>query len=153
MSQIDPNAAFRPEPMTAATDTELTTLARRLHDRCRAAAVVDYAEAAIEGAWQPDANQCHANTTTWASNNAGWTAVRGWVVFDFSKYPVALFVPRRLIRFMAHSVVRDPAGKLWDITPATTSQPYPFFQHPGTDEEFEDLITRRAITGVDHVLD
>jgi hypothetical protein len=131
---------------------ELNELAKRLYDHCHTAAFVDCADAAVVGAWEPVVNQCHANATTWASNNDGWVAVRGWLVFDFTNlFPV---MPRG-VRFNAHSVVQDPHGKLWDITPPAgpVSRRYPFFRHPGTDEEFEDLLGRHRLVHVDYMLD
>jgi len=91
--------------------------------------------------------QCHINADTWAAHNDGWVAVRGWVVFDMTKNPY-LRPPR--IHFAAHSVVRDLNGKLWDITPILASQAYPFFPHPGTNEEFEDIIARYKLEAVDY---
>jgi hypothetical protein len=134
---------------------ELKQLAKRLYDHCHTAALVERADVAIEGAWKPIANRCHESATTWAANNDGWVAVRGWLVFDYTA--LALLVPNlpRVVRFNAHSMVQDPDGKLWDITPpgGPVSQDYPFFRHPGTDEEFENLLARYQLVHVDHILD
>jgi hypothetical protein len=46
--------------------------------------------------------------------------VRGRVVFDLSRNP---FIPTPYFQFAAHSIIRTPDGKLFDITPPTTTQP------------------------------
>jgi hypothetical protein len=130
-------------------DLDQTELAKRLYPHYREATIVDYARVAIEAAWQPWAKECHANATTWAAHNSGWSAVRGWLVFDFS------YLPSPFIRFPAHSVVQDPDGKLWDITPPAleASRQYPFFRHPGTADEFRDFVERHGLIQVDHFID
>jgi hypothetical protein len=130
-------------------DLDQTELAKRLYPHYREATIVDYARVAIEAAWQPWAKECHANATTWAAHNSGWSAVRGWLVFDFS------YLPSPFIRFLAHSVVQDPDGKLWDITPPAleASRQYPFFRHPGTADEFRDFVERHGLIQVDHFID
>jgi hypothetical protein len=52
-------------------DLDQTQLAKRLYPHYREATIVDYARVAIEAAWQPWAEECHANATTWAAHNSG----------------------------------------------------------------------------------
>jgi hypothetical protein len=132
-------------------EDELKRLAERLFERRHEASIVDRARAAFEGVLRSELKQCHANASTWAENNEGWHAVRGWVVFDFTN--IRLF-PRPYVHFAPHSVVRDANGKLWDITPNIMSYQYPFFPHPGTDAEFVEIVERHKLDdGVDYFVD
>jgi hypothetical protein len=128
-------------------DKQLKTLADRLYSARHAAVPVDFAEAEIEGAWRPELNKCHEDATIWAAHNDGWEAVRGWIVFDLSDSFLAM---QPEIHFVAHSVVRDTAGKLWDITPSTISVDLRFLPHPGTDHEFTDIIEVHKLAFVDY---
>jgi hypothetical protein len=64
---------------------------------------------------------------------------RGRLVFDLSLNP---FIPTPYLQFVAHSIIKTPDGKLLDITPPTTTQPYPFIRHPDGNEDFDNLSTR-----------
>lgn len=125
----------------------LDALAKRLYAAHPSAVPLGYAEAAIEGVWKPEPKKCHENASTWAANNQGWSAVRGWSVLDLTN---AFLILKPVVHFVAHSAVRDPYGKLWDITPADILQPFPFFPHPGTDEDFQELVEVHKLATVDY---
>lgn len=63
--------------------------------------------------------------------------VYGWLVFDFDRDSWGMLP---VCRFSAHTVIEDPAGRLFDITPSKASQRYPFLRHEGSDEEFEAIV-------------
>jgi hypothetical protein len=85
------------------------------------------------GTWKPAPNDCHANVSTWCKYMPEYSAVRGWLYFDFlDQLPYVLF--------NAHSVVRAPDGKLWDITPSQASQPYLFLAAEESEGEYAELI-------------
>lgn len=73
----------------------------------------------------------------------GYSPVRGWLYFDFVD-----LLP--FVLFNAHSVVRDPEGSLWDITPAQASQPYPFLMAEESNEEYAALI-QSGVSRIRHV--
>ena len=85
------------------------------------------------GAWTPAPNDCHANVGTWCKNMPEYIAVRGWLYFDFVD---AL----SYVLFNAHSVIRDPDGRLLDITPTLASQRYPFLATEETEGEYAQLV-------------
>ena len=89
--------------------------------------------ASIEGGeWQPQANMCHDNVTMWCDISPSYKPVRGWLYFDLQDMP--------FVKFIAHSVVRTPAGELRDITPSNASQEYPFIESGLSNEEYEELV-------------
>ena len=56
---------------------------------------------------RPKVADCHCNVNIWVKENPGTTVVRGWVTrVDFGL----------CVELAAHSVVRGPDGKLFDIT-------------------------------------
>ena len=56
-------------------------------------------------------HECHRNVTIWCEHRADHKAVRGWLFFDLTD-------TLQFIRFIAHSVVEDKSGAIFDITPA-----------------------------------
>ena len=89
------------------------------------------------GDWTPQPNQCHDNVTTWCENNSDYQVVRGWLYMDMAgqfNYEV----------FLAHSVVRDKEGQLWDITPKQALQEYPFIGAAESEEEYATLVGQGA---------
>jgi hypothetical protein len=111
---------------------DLPEYSTRLYERLTEGTIVPPAAVSI-GAWTPAPGDCHANVSTWCKNIAEYKAVRGWLYFD-----LANAMP--FVLFNAHSVVRDPSGKLWDITPSQASQPYPFIPAEESEEEYAHLV-------------
>jgi hypothetical protein len=94
--------------------------------------VVPPAQVSI-GDWKPQPNLCHENVTTWCAGNGEFQIVRGWLHLDFqgqTPYEV----------FLAHSVIRDKNGALWDITPMQAFQQYPFIAATETEEDYAAFI-------------
>lgn len=113
--------------------------------------IAQWADAAAED-WKPDLNECHRNADIVAGRSPdGWTAIRGWFVNDLSLAELIGF--RSHIAFIAHSVVADQEGKLFDITPSRASKQYPFIRHPGTNAEFEDLIDHKNVKQLNYFFD
>jgi len=110
---------------------------RRLMDRIQHAVIVPPARVSI-GTWEPAENDCHANVTTWCANAQGFEIVRGWLYFD-----MADTLP--FVLFNAHSVVRNPEGQLWDITPQRATRPYPFLAAEETEEEYARFVEAGAV--------
>ena len=111
---------------------ELIEYARQLYLRRGEAVVVSPANASI-GDWLPKANECHGNVSTFVLNTPGFEAVRGWLYFDFlNVFP--------FVRFLAHSVVCNGEGNLYDITPQNATQPYPFLEAKVSEEKFEEFV-------------
>lgn len=132
------HSSFAPPP----TD-ELQAYSQRLFERRETAVVVRPAEASI-GDWTPQPNQCHENARTWADNHPGVIAVQGWLVFNLGQLGTM-----HCTRFVAHSVIRDEAGHMWDITPNRgTSQQYPFLTSEVDEETYFRFETELyAMTG------
>jgi hypothetical protein len=111
---------------------ELREYAAQLYARRGEGRIVEPARVEI-GDWEPVPNECHHNATTIAANSDEYQAVRGWLYFNFADA-----LP--FVRFTAHSVVRNRAGQLWDITPYRIPRRYPFIVANLTDEAFQDMI-------------
>jgi hypothetical protein len=127
-------------------------LAKRLYDLRHEGRIVEFAEAAIED-WQPKLKSCHENAAIWANSNKGWLVVHGWSIFEFSDPAECrlLGIPRQF-HFARHSVVMDPGGRLYDITPSEASRQYPFIPHPTGNADFEEIAERYDLVFVDHFL-
>ena len=83
-------------------------------------------------------HECHRNVTTWCEHSADHKAVRGWLFFDLP-----------LVHFIAHSVVEDKSGDIFDITPAQkVFQSYPFIRAEEDEDTFESLV-EHGITNID----
>ena len=90
------------------------------------------------GKWRPAEHECHDNTEIWAAQSPGDQRVRGFLFFDYL-YRLST------VQFAAHSVIRRPNGALIDITPAKTSQRYPFIEHIGSLDLFAEAEKRGNI--------
>jgi hypothetical protein len=87
--------------------------------------------------WKPASNKCHENVSVWCCNNPTFKAARGWLYIDFgSVLPYEVFI--------AHSVVRDKDDALWDLTPMSASERYPFIEAVETEEDYAALIEAGA---------
>lgn len=96
-----------------------------------------------DGEWKPLPNECHANVTTFCLSNPKFKIVRGWLYFHLNhELPFE--------RFMAHSAVLSPEGKLYDITPNVMSQQYPFIRAEEGEDEYAALIEVRQVSNLDY---
>lgn len=80
---------------------------REVCGRLGQAETVPFEPVAI-GDWRPEVAKCHANVDVWVHAHPSHTAVRGWTTC--ADLGVA-------VRLVAHSVVQDRTGRLFDITP------------------------------------
>lgn len=105
-----------------------------LCSRLSEAKVIEFRDGAIDG-WTPSAQYCHNNVAYWVSKNHGHKAVHGWLHMDLRP-----LLPCH--RFLAHSVISDEKGVLFDITPmkAPSGQKYPFLAANLSDEDFEEIL-------------
>lgn len=85
------------------------------------------------GAWEPESGKCHENVDTWVSSNPRCLAVRGWLIYESLGKAVAL---------TAHSVVQEPDGGVYDITPMEDR--FRFVRH------LEDESTFQAVRRESH---
>lgn len=123
----------------------LKQYAARLHERRGEAALLQWADVSI-GDWRPTPNECHGNVTTICERDSSYTAVRGWLYFDFDDL-------LDQVKFVAHSAVRTPDGTLCDITPSNASQQYPFIPAEETEKIYSQLVEGSGITELWHVKD
>ena len=94
-------------------------------------ALITRAELSI-GEWQPEFNMCHHNVTQLCVNEPSFTAIRGWLVLEAPD--------RTFLRFVAHSVVMNANGEVFDITPSKVSEEYPFIDGMLSYEEFASFV-------------
>jgi hypothetical protein len=113
-------------------DIDQRTIAKALYDRRSSASVIrrdlrDMKSGSAQAAY------CHDNVARFVGEHPDHRGVYGWIVRDNSDIGYVWFFP--------HSVVADPSGKMFDITPLRgPSSAFP--AHEGTDEEFEALVLR-----------
>ena len=105
---------------------DLREYAERLYERRHEAVVIPFVEGEADD-WRPQPKQCHDNVTRVVLENDGYTAIRGWLFIDCrpSGSPH--------VRFLAHSVIETPDGRVLDITPTPVPQKHPFIRHNGTE--------------------
>ena len=85
--------------------------------------------------WVPIVSHCHLNVDRWVESNPGHSTVRGWVLYMSCLHESGIMGTM----LTAHSVVREPAGTLYDITPLgdeSVRASLRFVPHIGTEEEF-----------------
>jgi hypothetical protein len=116
--------------------------AARLYERRKDAAVVPFVACPPDSEFQPTEYDCHTNVEEWCRRNPGHMPVRGWLVFDFT--PIGFF------RFSAHSVVRRPDGRLFDITPSRVDQRYPFLQDEMSPGDYVAVVDGLQIIWLHH---
>lgn len=124
---------------------DIDDLRRRLVGARATERFVPLVDASAPG-WTPSPRSCHSNVDWWAARHPGFTAVRGWLVFDFSRASTELI---DVVRFAAHSVLQGPDETLIDITPTRAKGRYPFIAHPGEGDEYAQIVQRRGIAYVD----
>lgn len=113
------------------TELEIEEYSQHLANRRSEAKILPRAEI-IGGDWQPEPNKCHHNATTWCDLNEDFSPVRGWLYFDL---PLL-----EHIKFIAHSAVLSPEGKIFDITPSNATQDYPFLESHLDEEVYAELV-------------
>jgi hypothetical protein len=102
----------------------------------QSARVVDFKKVSM-GDWIPAPNDCHKNVERLIADLPGHSAVRGWVVYKECIVGTTLG-----LEVTAHSVVRDPAGNLFDITPVHDERQRSsmrFVRHIGEEAVFWEL--------------
>ena len=86
------------------------------------------------GGWTPVQQECHDNVLRWIEAHPTHSAVHGWLYMDFGG---AL----SCVRLISHSVVRDEAGELFDITPmGPTFGRYPFISSDLDTDQYADIV-------------
>jgi hypothetical protein len=123
-------------------DNELKLYAKRLYDRREQAVMLKWANVSVE-TWRPIPNECHGNVSEVCANDDRYSPARGWLYFDFGGT-----LPS--VKFVAHSALRDIDGVLYDITPACTTQQYPFLLAEESEAEYASLI-ESGITELWHI--
>ena len=98
--------------------------------------------------WIPKARDCHNNAISYCELHPDSKPVHGWLYFDLS--------PIGHVRFIAHSVVQQPNGELYDITPAEIKSEYPFIESNLDDESYSNVLDllnfAHQISYLDHKL-
>lgn len=118
---------------------DLLELGKLLYGLRDDAVVVPFVEQSLAGLILLE-HECHGNADNWVLRNPGSKAVRGWIYFN------------ALGLFTAHSVVEVENGMLIDITPSKTSQRYPFIRHPGSEDEFNELVEKYQVRNFYYVI-
>jgi hypothetical protein len=113
-------------------------MARHLFDRLADTVSLQYLRPA-PGEVAPMPNRCHDNAAAWVKAHPTWTVVHGWLPFGDTVGGAF---------FDAHSVVRDPAGTLWDITQTEFDRLIIFTGDPAT---FLGHIETRAWVRLTHI--
>ena len=116
------------EPMP---NIDVNQYAKGLNSRVGEA--VGLKRAVIEnGDWVPQPNMCHHNVSIWCEHNPEYQPVRGWLYFALPGVSYS--------KFVAHSAVRTPYGELFDITPSSATQDYPFIAGDLSEDEYAQLV-------------
>ena len=122
----------------------LGELAQRLYERRLQAVLVPFRDYAGPG-FRPAAQDCHRNVDLWCRARPVHKAIRGWLVLEGYPRP-------DVWRFVAHSVVEDQRGRLFDPTPPVAAGKYPFTRTEMVEEEYLLMLSARQLVHVDHRL-
>ena len=116
-------------------EIDFNEYAMTLYSQVDAAVILK--RATIEGGdWEPQPNMCHHNVSIWCQHKPEFKVVRGWLYFDL--------LGLNYVKFVAHSAVRNPDGELFDITPASASQDYPFIESGLSEEKYAEFVETRG---------
>ena len=102
-----------------------------LFSKLDTAKVLDFHDVFIFGE-KAKKKECHKNAQCFCTENDSFHVTHGWLVID--SRPTF-----NSIKFIAHSVVKSPEGKLLDVTPIETLDPRPFLPAFIDDKVFEDF--------------
>jgi hypothetical protein len=89
----------------------------------------------------PQKNHCHDNVAYWVKRNPKHKHVFGFLIFD-------LRIEDARIQVVAHSVVEDESGALFDITPQHAEVPrhkFFFLRYDGSDDDFKVIARDHLI--------
>src|ERR1039458_10759503 len=90
------------------------------------------------GEWKPERSRCHDNVDGWVSATPSHSAVRGWATRNKCYIGAGSeLIPA--LELVAHSVVCDENGNMFDITPFADEcvrQSTLFVVHVGNEESF-----------------
>lgn len=84
---------------------------------------------------QPLPNNCHENARVFVKLNPNYKIVYGWICVDGG-----LASPN--VDFIAHSVIQDINGNLFEITPMHSIIPRPFLSADLNDIDFADIVNK-----------
>jgi hypothetical protein len=87
---------------------------------------------------------CHNNVCEFLANNEGYRGAGAWLVHDIDQITGGLLP---FVQFVPHSIVRDSAGALHDITPWITK---PLIVHEGGN--FLQFVTEHKIERLEQSL-
>lgn len=113
------------------TEDEIETYTKSLVERRHEGVVVKRMQP-VGGTWKPIAHGCHDNVSELVGIDPRYEAVRGWIDLD------------EIGVLRAHSVVRNSAGELMDVTPLDSqllqSEGYKFIESNLDEETFRKLV-------------
>lgn len=115
------------DPMTSA---ESFAYAKYLYDHLDQAEHLEVLEVSINGQ-PPNPKMCHDNVNRFVEENDQYAPIYGWLVIDSPNAVQCLF--------LAHSVIADKNGKLYEITPIEALDPRPFIRANLSDYDFEQI--------------
>jgi hypothetical protein len=113
-------------------DVDLNAIAKALYERRASATPVRHDLRDMKSG-PPQAAYCHDNVARFVGENPDHRQVYGWIVRDNSDIGYIWFYP--------HSVVAEPNGGMFDITPSRGPSSA-FLPHQGAGEEFEALLVQ-----------
>jgi hypothetical protein len=112
-------------------EIEIEQYGKELYSRKEEAIILSWADCGDEG-WKPREKECHLNVTELCLMNADLQPARGWLMFDL--------VATNLVKFVAHSVVKNIDGKYYDITPPNIDNRPPFILAKDSEVDFEKIV-------------
>lgn len=111
---------------------ELAAYAAELYGRMHQAKHVPFIKVTVAGA-PAKKNNCHENANIWIEENPSFSCVRGWLCLDGGSLS-------HNVLFLAHSVVADESGELYDVTPGESREPRPFLPACISEDDFAYVV-------------
>ncbi len=124
-------------------DVPLKLYATRLYERINESVILKCADVSV-GDWTPIENDCHGNATNFCEHQKDYKPARGWLYFDYGGLTDR-------VQFLAHSAIQAPDGTLYDITPSSASQQYPFIMAEESEEDYARLVEGEGINSISYL--
>lgn len=81
----------------------------------------------------PLSKNCHENARLFVESNPTYKTIFGWLCIDGGIISPGVI-------FLAHSVIQDAAGNIYEITPIKSTEPRSFLSSELDENDFADIV-------------
>lgn len=122
------------------TIDSLQQYASYLYGRINEASFLTFKHVSMNGQ-APTPKNCNENARFFVASDSSYKIVYGWICVDGGNASPS-------IDFIAHSVIQDSNGQLYEITPVLSIMPRPFLSSELDEHNFADIVnTLESLSG------